>query len=146
MFEFGFLAARRRRSSTSNFNLRLRAARPPLLIFSSKRGGGVGAGALRGDDSGQHSVWGRGARWGRRGAGGGGAGELRGLDPLVRPRLRHVRRRARHLPLERPEAAHRYCPHPPQDPSVLILDEAISALDAESEFLVQDALEWLMEG
>jgi ABC-type multidrug transport system fused ATPase/permease subunit len=33
-----------------------------------------------------------------------------------------------------------------KDPSVLILDEAISALDAESEFLVQDALEWLMEG
>jgi ABC-type multidrug transport system fused ATPase/permease subunit len=33
-----------------------------------------------------------------------------------------------------------------KDPSVLILDEATSALDAESEFLVQDALERLMEG
>jgi ATP-binding cassette subfamily B protein len=33
-----------------------------------------------------------------------------------------------------------------RDPAVLLLDEATSALDAESERLVQDALDYLMEG
>ena len=33
-----------------------------------------------------------------------------------------------------------------KDPSILILDEATSALDAESELLVQQALEELMKG
>jgi ATP-binding cassette subfamily B protein len=33
-----------------------------------------------------------------------------------------------------------------KNPSVLLLDEATSSLDAESERLVQDALEWLMRG
>jgi ABC-type multidrug transport system fused ATPase/permease subunit len=33
-----------------------------------------------------------------------------------------------------------------KDPSILILDEATNALDTESEALVQDALEVLMEG
>ena len=33
-----------------------------------------------------------------------------------------------------------------KDPSVLLLDEATSALDAESEYLVQQALDRLMEG
>jgi ATP-binding cassette subfamily B protein len=33
-----------------------------------------------------------------------------------------------------------------KDPRVLILDEATSALDTESEHLVQEALERLMEG
>lgn len=33
-----------------------------------------------------------------------------------------------------------------KDPAILVLDEATSALDAESEHLVQDALERLMEG
>jgi ABC-type multidrug transport system fused ATPase/permease subunit len=33
-----------------------------------------------------------------------------------------------------------------KDPRVLILDEATSALDAESEHLVQEALERLMQG
>jgi len=33
-----------------------------------------------------------------------------------------------------------------RDPPILILDEATSALDAESERLVQDALDRLMEG
>ena len=33
---------------------------------------------------------------------------------------------------------------PPQNPKILILDEATSALDAESEHLVQEALERLM--
>ena len=33
-----------------------------------------------------------------------------------------------------------------KDPAVLILDEATSALDTESEKLVQDALETLMQG
>jgi ABC-type multidrug transport system fused ATPase/permease subunit len=33
-----------------------------------------------------------------------------------------------------------------KDPSILILDEATSALDAESELLVQRALEELMRG
>lgn len=33
-----------------------------------------------------------------------------------------------------------------KDPSILILDEATSALDAESEKLVQEALERLMQG
>ena len=32
------------------------------------------------------------------------------------------------------------------DPRILILDEATSALDAESESLVQEALERLMQG
>ena len=33
-----------------------------------------------------------------------------------------------------------------KDPAILVLDEATSALDAESEHLVQEALERLMEG
>ena len=33
-----------------------------------------------------------------------------------------------------------------KDPRILVLDEATSALDAESEHLVQEALERLMEG
>lgn len=33
-----------------------------------------------------------------------------------------------------------------KDPSILLLDEATSALDAESEHLVQEALEKLMKG
>eukprot|EP00250_Pteridium_aquilinum_P013715 c21526_g1_i1 orf=740-4684(+) len=33
-----------------------------------------------------------------------------------------------------------------KDPSILLLDEATSALDAESEKVVQDALDWLMKG
>jgi len=33
-----------------------------------------------------------------------------------------------------------------KDPSILILDEATSALDAESELLVQQALDELMKG
>jgi ABC-type multidrug transport system fused ATPase/permease subunit len=33
-----------------------------------------------------------------------------------------------------------------KDPAILVLDEATSALDAESERLVQDAMEHLMQG
>ena len=33
-----------------------------------------------------------------------------------------------------------------KDPAILLLDEATSSLDAESEFVVQEALEKLMEG
>ncbi|XP_072272854.1 ATP-binding cassette sub-family B member 10, mitochondrial-like [Pyxicephalus adspersus] len=33
-----------------------------------------------------------------------------------------------------------------KDPKILLLDEATSALDAENEFLVQEALDRLMEG
>jgi ATP-binding cassette subfamily B protein len=33
-----------------------------------------------------------------------------------------------------------------KDPPIIVLDEATSSLDAESEALVQEALEWLMKG
>lgn len=38
------------------------------------------------------------------------------------------------------------CVLSPQNPKILLLDEATSALDSENEFLVQEALERLMEG
>jgi ABC-type multidrug transport system ATPase subunit len=33
-----------------------------------------------------------------------------------------------------------------KDPRILILDEATSALDSESEHLIQEALEWILQG
>ena len=62
------------------------------------------------------------------------------------PGLRHLRRRARHPPLRRPAAAHRHRPCPPQNAPILVLDEALSSVDAENEALIQEALDRLMQG
>ena len=55
--------------------------------------------------------------------------------------LRHLPRRARHAALGRAATAHRDRARDLKDPPILLLDEATSSLDAESELLVQQALE-----
>ena len=57
--------------------------------------------------------------------------------------LRHLCRRARRAPVRWPAPADRDRARGPARPGLLLLDEATSALDAESEQLVQRALEQL---
>ena len=59
-------------------------------------------------------------------------------------RLRHHRRRARRRALGRPAAAHRHRPRPARRPAPAILDDSTSAVDAETESLIQEALDRLM--
>ena len=81
---------------------------------------------------------------------GGGARGADGAGPRLhrRParRLRHRGGRARREALRRPAPAPGHRPRLLKDPPILILDEATSDLDAESEFLVQQALSELMKG
>jgi ATP-binding cassette subfamily B protein len=74
----------------------------------------------------------------------------RGLRRRVRAaaarRLRHLRRRARRSPVGRPAPAHRHRPCDLKNAPLLLLDEATSSLDAESERVVQAALEAAMGG
>jgi ABC-type phosphate transport system ATPase subunit len=60
--------------------------------------------------------------------------------------LRHVHRRARREALGRPAAAPRHRARDPRAPQILILDEATSNLDTESEQLIQAAMEATARG
>ena len=62
----------------------------------------------------------------------------------LRPGDEH--RRPRRETLRRAASAPQHRPRRSQNPELLILDEATSALDTESEKLVQEALNTLLEG
>ena len=61
-------------------------------------------------------------------------------------RLRHVHRRARREALRRAAAAAGDRPRDPRVPQILILDEATSNLDTESEQLIQASMATLLAG
>jgi ATP-binding cassette, subfamily B, bacterial len=77
---------------------------------------------------------------------GGACGGGRRVPAQATRGIRDLPRRARHAVVGRTAPAHRHRTGHLRDPPILLLDEATSALDAESERLVQEALERLMQG
>ena len=67
-------------------------------------------------------------------------GQRRRLHPHPPPRFRRASPRARSRPLHRPKAAHQLRRALAHDPGILILDEATSSVDTETEIRVRLAL------
>ena len=75
---------------------------------------------------------------------GGARRECRGIPARASRRARHLHGRRRRAAVRRPAPTDRDRPRAASRRALLLLDEATSALDAESERLVQDALDRLM--
>ena len=117
----------------------------PADVRAADRDGAAGSGDLRRLGPRQPALRQLGRERGRD-LGGGARRQCRRLPARAARGPRHLHGRRRRAPVGRPAPAHRHRPRPARrDAPLLLLDEATSALDAESERLVQEALDRLMD-